>query len=312
MILTTAWRAVALVVVSWALIGCGGDDGGRAPGDRPKVAATTMQLADIVRNVADDRAEVVGLLTANADPHDYEPEPSDAEALIDSSLILKSGGDLDAWMDELIDSSGTDAPVVEMLDVVTTIDAPDGSPDPHWWHDPRNAVLAVQEIADQLADVDPEGAEEYEANAERYSGSIERLDRSIEACVGRVPAADRKLVTSHDSLAYLADRYAIEVVGAAIPALTTQAQASAGEVAELVDLIRSEGVPAVFPEAGLSGELEAAIAVDADAEVGGELFADTLGATGSGADTYLGALAGNARTLADGLGAAEAACELPG
>ena len=99
--------------------------------------------------------------------------------------------------------------------------------------------------------------------------------------MGAVPAAERKLVTSHDALAYYARRYGIEVIGAAIPALTTQAQASAGETADLVDLIRAEDVTTVFPEAGVSPDLERAIADDAHARIGGELWADTLGPPGS-------------------------------
>ncbi len=311
MILNMGSGAVVVAVLAVALVACGDDLDGGPGGGGPVLIATTTQLADITANVAGERAEVVGLLGANADPHDYEPEPSDAEALIDSSLILKSGGDFDAWVDELIGSSGTDARVVELLAVVEPLASVEGGIDPHWWQDPRNAVLAVDEVAARLVEADPDGAPEYEANADAYVERIEALDEAIADCMATIPDERRKLVTSHDALSYFTDRYDIEVVGAAVPALTTQAQASAGAVAELVDLIRTEGVPAVFPEAGLGGELEAAIAEDAGAEVGGELFADTLGAEGSGADTYLGAMAGNARTLADGLGAAGAGCELP-
>ena len=289
----------ALILLVAALGACG--EGGGDDGD-VRVTATTTQVADLARNVAGERAEVVGLLMAESDPHDYEPRPSDAEALTESDLIVRAGGGVDAWLDQLIESSGTDAPDLVLLDRVDTVEA-DGEADPHWWQDPRNAIAAVEAIRDELVAVDPGGRAEYERNAADYVRELARLDRSIAVCFAEVPAAERKLVTSHDSLGYFAGRYGVEVVGAALPALTTQAQASAGETAELVDLIRSEGVPAVFPEAGVNPDLEEAIAEEAGATVGGELWADALGPEGSGAETYAGAMAANAATLVTELGA---------
>ena len=300
------FTALILAFLLTALAACG-DSGSD---DEISVVASTTQVADLAGNVAGGRAAVVGLLADNADPHDYEPRPSDAEALLDADLILKSGGDVDAWLDQVVESSGSGAPELVLLDRVETLEA-DGETDPHWWQDPRNAELAVEAIRDELVAVDPEGREVYERNAREYVARLRDLDRDVAACIGRIPAERRKLVTSHDSLGYFANRYGIEVVGTAIPALTTQAQASAGETADLVDLIRDEGVPAVFPESGVSAELEEAIADEAGAGVGGELWADALGPEGSGASTYLEAVAANAETLAAGLSDGGVACELP-
>ena len=116
----------------------------------------------------------------------------------------------------------------------------------------------------------------------------------------RVPASERKLVTSHDALGYYARHYGIDVIGAAIPSLSTQAQASAGATEELIDAIRSAGVSTVFPEAGVSPDLETAIADGAGARIGGELWADTLGPEGSDAATYAGSLEANTKTLVAG------------
>jgi len=327
--------ALGLAVAPLALLACGED--ATEPSGEVTLVATTTHVADIARTVGGERARVVGLLPANADPHDYEPVPSDAEALADASLVIRSGGDLDAWADGLVESSGTDAEVLELLDHVTTIagsqdhedddrhvdeegdehsddegdEHADDDLDPHWWQDPRNAVTATQEIAEHLSEVDPDGAAGYQAAAAAYTKRIEALDAAIARCMAAIPAGDRKLVTSHDSLGYLAARYSIEVVGAANPALSTQAQPSAGAVADLVELIRTENVRAVFPEAGLSQDLERAIADQAGVTVGGELYADTLGPAGSGADTYLGSLALNAETLAAGFSGDSIECELP-
>jgi ABC-type Zn uptake system ZnuABC Zn-binding protein ZnuA len=248
-------------------------------------------------------------LAANSDPHEYEPKPSDAEALVDADLVLESGGDLDLWMDDLVESSGTDATVLKLIDSVDTIAGEDET-DPHWWQDPRNAVLAVAAIRDELIAVDPSGRADYERNAGEYIRRIQRLDQRIASCLGRVPVAERKLVTSHDALGYYADHYGIQIVGSTIPALTTQAQPSAGETAELVELIRSEHVNAVFPEVGVSPALEQSIADETGAEIGGELYADTLGPPSSAGATYLGALAANTDTLVDGFTGGQVDCRL--
>lgn len=310
-------------VLAAALAACGDET---ADG-RTQIVASTTHAADLARNVAGNRAAVTGVLPPNADPHDYEPRPADAEALLDADLVISSGGDLDLWMDELVEAAGSDAPRLTLLDSVTTIagshrhshedehahedDEHAGEdPDPHWWHDPRAALEAVEAIRDKLLAIDPQGAPAYRDNAREYAERIMALDKRIANCFARIPESERKLVTAHDSLAYFAERYDLEVVGAALPALTTQAQPSAGQTARLVDLIREEGVRAVFPEAGFNADLERAIADEAGAKVGGELWADTLGPPGSGAETYLDALAANAEAIAAGLTGRQRACEL--
>jgi ABC-type Zn uptake system ZnuABC Zn-binding protein ZnuA len=294
------------IPVSLLIAACGSDTESSGSGDIT-VVTTTTQLTDMAKNIAGERAEVVGLLAANSDPHDYEPKPSDAASLTEAELLVKSGGDLDAWADELAESSGTEA---EELDVLDQVDAIEG--DPHWWQDPANAVIAVGEIRDTLASIDPDGADDYEASAMKYIAEIEAADKVIAACMEKIPAEQRKLVTDHDALGYFAERYDIEVVGSTIPALTTQAQPSVGETAELIDLIREEGVKAIFPEAGLNADLEEAIAEDAGATVGGELHADALDEDGTPGDTYVGALLANANTMATGFSGGEVRCEQSG
>ena len=137
---------------------------------------------------------------------------------------------------------------------------------------------------------------------------MRRLDAAVARCLGRVPRAERKLVTNHDVLAYLAERYDVEVVGSVIPSLSTQAQPSAKAVRELVDQIEAEGVEAIFPEAAVSQDLERAIAREADAQIGGELWTDGLGPDGSGADTYVRAMQANAGTLARGMSGGRVRC----
>ena len=299
--LRTILSLVTATTLAAALTACSDEPSADAD---VSVSASTTQLADIARNVAGERASVTGILSPSSDPHDYEPAPSDAEALVDADLVLRSGGDLDLWLDDLLESSGSDAPVLTALDRDPTATGDD----PHWWQDPTNAVAVTGAIRDELIAVDPEGESDYRDSAAEYITALKALDRQVAACIDRVPAAQRKLVTSHDSLGPFAERYGLEVVGAAIPALTTQAQASAGETAELVELIEREDVEAVFPEAGVSASLEQAIADEAGATVGGELWADALGPEGSGGATYLEAIGSDAAEIVAGISGGAVSC----
>jgi zinc/manganese transport system substrate-binding protein len=295
-----------IVLALAAAAGCGSDSGSGS--DREvTVVATTTEVADLVRNVGGGRVDVHGLLSAGADPHGYEPRPSDAATVAEARVVFKSGGDLDEWLDELVDNAGGDARVVELIDSVKTIEGDDET-DPHWWQDPRNTELAVAAIRDALVDADPAGRKTYERNAASYTDELRRLDREIATCIEKVPSARRKLVTTHDSLGYFADRYGVQVIGSVIPSLSTQAQPSAGDIAELVDQVRDERVSAVFPEAGVSQRLEEALAREAGAQVGDPLWADTLGGEGSGAATYVDAMSANARALAEGMSAGAVSC----
>lgn len=295
--------AVALVAA-----GCGDDDSGRG-GGQLEVVATTPVVEDVVRNVGGDRVDVTALLAPNADPHEYEPRPRDIRSLTGAATIFRSGGDLDDWLGDAIESAGGDAPVVTLIDSVRTLRSEDEI-DPHWWHDPGNAERAVGAIRAALEQADPGGHSTYAANADAYLRKLRALDRGIRRCLDSVPATQRKLVTTHDAFGYYARRYGLDVIGTVIPSLSTQGQASAGATRELIDTIRRERAKAVFAESSVSSKVERAIAREAGARVGKELWADTLGPAGSSGATYLRAMAFNTAALVDGLTGGERTCSI--
>lgn len=298
---------VAAVVAAASLAACGA--GERASEGAARVVATTTQVGDLARAVAGDRASVRQILRPNSDPHAYEPRPSDVKAVAAAGVVLRSGGDLDEWLDGVLENARTDAQVITLSDAMRTRRGAGGA-DPHWWQDPRNAVVAVRRIRDALIAADSGGRAAYAANADATIARLRTLDRRIAACMDSIPAARRRLVTDHDAVGYYADRYDIDVIGTVIPALSTQAQASAGEVARLVRAIRAAGVTTIFPESSVSTRLTRAIARDAGAVVGAALYADTLGPAGSPGATYIGSLRANTRALAGGFGGAGARCQL--
>ena len=296
-------RRAAVLVALLALAGCSSGGGGEGGGVR--VVATTTQVADMARQVAGTRAHVDGILNPASDPHEYEPRPSDAEAVAHARVVFRSGGDVDSWLAGLLDQAGGSARVVTLLDSVQR----EGG-DPHWWQDPRNAELAVGAIRDALVRADPAGAAVYRRNAAVYLRRLRALDSGIRRCVSRIPPGSRKLVTSHDSLGYYARRYGFQVVGAAIPSLSSQAEPSGASTQRLIDQIRREHVPAIFPESGLNPKLEQAIAREAHATVAPPLWADALGPKGSSGATYVGALASNTRTIVAALSRGRVRCAL--
>ena len=287
-------RSVLLLAAACAALvaGCGSDGGD----GRPTVVATTTQAADLARGVAGDRAHVRGILAPNSDPHDYEVRPGDVKALARATLVVRSGGDLDEWLGGAIDSAGADAPVVDLLDSVGA----EGD-DPHWWQDPRRAQAAVEALGAALAKADPAGASTYEANAERSVRRLRALDVAVRRCIAKIPEGERTLVTTHDALGYYARRYGLRVVGTVIPSLSTQAQASAGDLAELVDTIRREDVKAIFAESSVNASVEDAIAQETGARVGAPLWADALGPKGSSGATYEESVRSNTAAIVEGL-----------
>jgi ABC-type Zn uptake system ZnuABC Zn-binding protein ZnuA len=312
-----------LSLAALTLAACG-DDSGEAAGSGLTAVATTTIAGDLLRNVGGDRVAVRTLLGPNADPHGYEPRPSDVRSISEAALVVKSGGDVDDWLDDLIENAGGDAEELTLIDSVHTIEggqaeenggeaeggegqAREGA-DPHWWQDPRNAVLAVRAIERSLVGLHPESRATYERTADAYVKRLRKLDRAIAACMRKVPDDRRKFVTTHDALGYFARRYDIEVVGAIIPSRSTQAQPSAGEVSQLVEEIREEGVKAIFPETALNPKLENAISREAGASVGEPLWADALGPDGSDGETYVEAMASNTAAMVEGMTAGELSC----
>jgi zinc/manganese transport system substrate-binding protein len=303
-----------LAVLALLAAGCSGSGGG--PAGKLDVVATTTQIADWVRNVGRSQVDVHQILQPNSDPHDYEPRPADVEATANAKVVFENGDGLDSWMAKIVSEAGGDPSVVVLGEHVPvkrpgeTSGSEASRYDPHWWHDPQNAIAAVELIGDALAKADPAHAAEYRLRAELYSSLFRILGQQIHTCIRLVPPAARKLVTDHDAFGYFAARYGLKVVGAVIPSQTTQAQPSARETARLIDLIEREHVKAVFLESSLNPSLADTIARETGASSNYTLYGDTLGPKGSPGATYLGMEAANAKAIAAGLTGGRIHCHL--
>jgi zinc/manganese transport system substrate-binding protein len=311
-------RGLALAGALCAVLLIAGCSGSGSDSDKVNVVATTTQIGDFARQVGGDAVDVQQILAPNTDPHDYEPRPDDVTNTADAKIVFENGDNLDAWMGKVIDDSGSDAKVVDLgagvpVKLPGESSGPEASQyDPHWWHDPRNAEAAVREIASQLSSAEPKDKSVFQANAAAYETKLKALDAGITRCLDSVPAAHRKLVTDHDAFNYFANRYGIQVVGAVIPSQTTQAQPNAQDLSNLTDLIRNEGVQAIFPESSLSPKLADTIASQTGASSNHTLYGDTLGPADSSGDTYLHMEQANADQMVKGFTGGRAGCQIAG
>jgi ABC-type Zn uptake system ZnuABC Zn-binding protein ZnuA/ABC-type Mn2+/Zn2+ transport system permease subunit len=286
-----ALATLVLLAGAATLTGCGEDSAGSG---RLRVVATTMQLQDMTRQVGGDLVHVHGILGPDAEPHEYEPRPSDADAIARADVVVQNGAGLDDWLGDLLDAAGGHAQRVRATDGIALVGG-----DPHVWHDPRNAESMVARIEAALVKARPASASRFRANARSYTSRIERMARAIRALFAGIPRERRELVTSHDAFGYFARAYGIDIVGSVLPAVTTAAEPSGEQVRALVGDIRRAGVHTIFTEAAVNAKLERQVADEAGARVETGLYADTLGRPGSGAGTLIGAELHNARAMAD-------------
>ena len=290
-------------LLALAFAGCGAAyDESRTDGaGRVSVVATTMPVADFARQVGGARVEVTGLLDAEAEPHKYEPTPSDADAVARADLVISNGAGLDGWLDGLLEQVGAYAPRVEAAEGIALLPTEEkGFPgDPHVWHDPKAAARMVDNVAAGLTRVDSAGRAVYRRRAAALRRRIERMAATISASFAAIPPERRDLVTSHDAFGYFARAYDVNVIGSVLPAVTTEAEPSAQQIDALLNEIRAEGVRTIFTEEGVEPRLERRVAEEADARVSTSLYADALGAPGSGATGFVEAQLANARAMRD-------------
>ncbi|WP_412033577.1 metal ABC transporter solute-binding protein, Zn/Mn family [Mesorhizobium sp. BH1-1-5] len=252
-----------------------------------QVVASFTVLADVVHEVGGDSVEVKTIVPTDGDPHEYEPTPDDARNLKAANVVFVSGEGLEGWMDRLISSSGyTGTPVVASEGIDKRTMEEDGATitDPHVWNSPLNVVFWVDNIEKALSAADPEDAIHFKANAERYIKELRELDTYAHAKIDPLPQGARKVLTSHDAFGYFGREY--DVTFLAPLGFSTEAEASAGDVAKLIDQIKKENVKAYFFENSNDPRLVRQIASATNAQPGGELYVEALSKADGPAPTY--------------------------
>lgn len=264
---------------------------------RVNVVASLAIFADFARQVGGDRVDVSTLIPAGADPHTYDPPPGRVVRLTEADLVIVNGLGLEAALQDVIEANTpSSTPIVELSEGVPVITNDHQSANPHLWLDVQNAIAYVERIRDALVEIDPAGSETYRANADSYLAELQALDQEVAAAIDSIPSERRKLVTFHDAFPYLAQRYGLEVVGVVVS--SPGKEPSAKDVADLVEAIAAEDVPAVFKEPQFNARILELAADDA----GVEICTLYSGALDKKVDTYVKLMRFDAKELVRCLG----------
>jgi manganese/iron transport system substrate-binding protein len=321
-----------LVVVTLVLVGAGCSSAsgtGAASNRRLRVDATVAPVTDIVRQVVGDRVELVGLIPEGVDSHTFEPSPSTAKALSRADVLFIDGLHLEgstleqahANMPEVAvmpktpsealgPRSGSGSEIIQLGDMTLapteyafdfTFPESGGDPNPHLWMSPPYAKRWSEIIRDVMARRDPANAEYYGANQARFASVVDQLDGAVATAVNTVPPDRRKLLTYHDSFAYFARRYGMEVIGAVQP--SDFSEPSPKDVRDLIAQVRTTHVPAIFGSEVFPSRVLEEVARASGARYVDKLRDDELpGNPSDPSHTYVGLIVDDVRTIVSALG----------
>jgi zinc/manganese transport system substrate-binding protein len=259
-------------------------------------------LGDITQEVGGDHVNVTTLVGPDGDPHTFEPSPKDSAALSKADVVVVNGLGLEGWLDRLVKASGFKGQlVVASTGVKTHTLEEDGKTvtDPHAWNSAANGALYAQNILNGLVKADPQDKAALEATGKPYIAQLSQLDNWAKTRFSQIPPAKRKVLTSHDAFGYFSRAYGVTFM--APQGLSSESEASAAQVAEIINQIKADGVKTWFMENQLDPRLVKQIASATGAQPGGELYPEALSAKGGVADTYIKAFRHNVNTLADSM-----------
>jgi zinc/manganese transport system substrate-binding protein len=277
------------------------------PKDKLKVVASFSILGDLVKNVGGDRVEVAILVGPNGNAHVYAPSPADAKKAADAKLVFVNGLGFEGWLERLVKASGTKAPIIVATKGIKPRervgerdhDHDHGRADPHAWQSVANAKIYVANIRDALTAADPAGKASYDANAAAYLAKLDALEREVRDVIAKIPSERRKIITSHDAFGYFEGAYGIGFI--APQGVSTEAEASARDVAAIIAQIKKQKIAAVFLENVTDPRLVEQIARETGAKIGGTLYSDALTDDKGDATTYIDLIRHNLRQLAAAL-----------
>lgn len=305
---------LAALLLALLLVGPGGatlaqtDAGCESP--ELNAAATVGMIADVVAEIGGSCVAVSAMMGPGVDPHLYSATLQDVELLFTSDVLFYGGLNLEARLTDVFEQvaeglNKTVIPVSEAIDPALILRGPNTTaPDPHVWMDVSLWMQAAGAVRDGLLSVLPDHAAYIEANAERYLGEMAGLDAEVRGLIQSIPEEQRVLVTAHDAFQYFGRAYGIEVV--APQGISTATEAGVQDIRRTIALLVERHIPAIFVETSVSPDVIEAIQAGArsrgqDVIIGGSLFSDAMGESGTPEGTYLGMIRANAQTISRAL-----------
>ncbi|CAM3848211.1 metal ABC transporter solute-binding protein, Zn/Mn family [Alkalicoccus chagannorensis] len=269
-----------------------------------QVTTSISVFADMIEQVGGDRVQVDYVVPRGEEPEEHEPTPGNFTDVADSEVFFVNGMNLESWLESMMDNAG-DTPTVELTEGIDPINMPDSdAADPHAWLNPQHAQTYVDNIQQELSDLDPEGAADYEANADAYREELASLDADVEEMLSSVPEEHRLVTISENALVYFGDRYDFETRG--IWELNSHEEGTPQQISALVSELTEREVPYVFTESTVSPNHMETVSENADIPIYEDvLYTDAVSVEGEGVETYIEMMEHNASTLASALGESE-------
>ena len=270
-----------------------------AKADLTVVSLSTI-TTDLARNIGGSHVKVEAIIGPGVDPHALEPTPGDVRKVADANIVLFTGKGIEGYLTKLEEASGNSAKFLDVGTVIPSLTMSEGRKsveDPHWWHSVENMKKAARAVADAFETADPSNAATYKKNTMAYLASLEELQRWIRVKLADLPRSKRKLVTSHDALGYFARDYGFTIYP--VKGIATNEEPSSEHVKEIIEVIRGQGVKAVFFESIENPQAIKQISRETDAKTGYTLYSDGLGATE--AANYDSMMRHNVSAIVDGL-----------
>lgn len=281
------------------------------------ILCTTGQVADAIRHIAGDHAQVKALMGPGVDPHLFREKPSHVVDLKQADIVFYNGLHLEGRLVETLELFGKKKPVFALTEqLVQSKDKRLRNPpefegyfDPHVWHDASLWADCVDYAAEKLAEFDPPRADDYRSRAAAYREELESLHAEITNQIGSIAPSQRVLVTAHDAFGYFSEAYDIETFG--LKGISTEDQADFQHMDEVRSMLVERKIPAVFVESSTSKRLVEQLIEECQSaghtvRMGEELYSDALGEAGSGADDYIDMMRANASRIVAGLHAQSA------
>lgn len=261
--------------------------------EKKTVVATASMIADMAKNIAGGEVNVECIVPIGGDPHLHEPTPRDAQLVNKADLVIMNGLTFEGWLTELIENSGTKAKTVRVTEGIQPIASTQykNSSDPHAWMDASLGLTYIKNIKDALVALEPDHADVFEFNYGVYKKQLEDLDQYVKTAIQRIPEEKRVLITSHDAFQYYGRAYGIRLE--AILGTSTDAEVQTSDIVRLNKVIKESKVPALFVESTVNPKLLKQLATDNDIQIGGQLYADSIGDEESPAPTYIDMLKHN-------------------
>lgn len=260
--------------------------------------ASFSVLADIVQQVGGEHVKVTSLVGRDGDPHAFQPSPKDSLALNKADVVFVSGLGLEGWMDRLVTASGYQGKVITASDGINTRSMEeDGQKitDPHAWNSAKNGAVYARNVMEALIAADPQDKAYFEQRGNAYIQKLEKLDAWAKQTFAAVPKSKRKVLTSHDAFGYFGAEYGVNFLSPV--GFSTEAEASASEVGNLIQQLKQEKIKTYFIENQTDPRLVKQIAAASDAQPGGELYPEALSKEDGPAATYEAAFKHNVETL---------------